>query len=97
MKYAIIGSGRIGTALARTFARKNIEVGIANSRGPETLTSLARELGSSVFPTESETREVHYLCVEQDRLVRAPLIPRCHFAMEEIQTALGDLRRLRSA
>jgi predicted dinucleotide-binding enzyme len=49
MKYAIIGSGKIGTALARTFARKNIEVGIANSRGPETLTSLARELGSSVF------------------------------------------------
>jgi glycerol-3-phosphate dehydrogenase len=26
MKYAIIGSGDIGTALARTFARKNIEV-----------------------------------------------------------------------
>jgi len=50
MKYAIIGSGKIGTALARTFARKNIEVGIANSRGPETLTSLAKELGSSVFP-----------------------------------------------
>ena len=50
MKYAIIGSGKIGAALARTFARKNIEVGIANSRGPETLTSLAKELGSSVFP-----------------------------------------------
>ena len=37
MKYATIGSGKIGTALAHTFARKNIEVGIANSRGPETL------------------------------------------------------------
>jgi predicted dinucleotide-binding enzyme len=33
MKYAIIGSGKLGAALARTFARKNIEVGIANSRG----------------------------------------------------------------
>ena len=30
MKYAIIGSGKIGTALARTFACKNIEVAIAN-------------------------------------------------------------------
>jgi predicted dinucleotide-binding enzyme len=50
MKYAIVGSGKIGTALARTFARKNIDVGIANSRGPETLTSLAKELGPSVFP-----------------------------------------------
>ena len=34
MKYAIIGSGKIGTALARAFAHKNIEVAIANSRGP---------------------------------------------------------------
>jgi NADP oxidoreductase coenzyme F420-dependent len=50
MKYAITGSGKIGAALARTFARKNIEVAIANSRGPETLASLRDELGPSVFP-----------------------------------------------
>ena len=50
MKYAIIGSGKIGTALARIFARKNIEVGVANSRGPETLASLREELGPSIFP-----------------------------------------------
>jgi predicted dinucleotide-binding enzyme len=50
MKYAIIGSGKIGTALARHFAHKNIEVAIANSRGPETLASLKKELGSSVVP-----------------------------------------------
>lgn len=50
MKYAIIGSGNIGTALARTFAQKNIEVALANSRGPETLASLAREIGAGVSP-----------------------------------------------
>jgi predicted dinucleotide-binding enzyme len=50
MTYAIIGSGKIGTALARTFPRKNIEIAIANSRGPETLLSLAEELGPSVHP-----------------------------------------------
>jgi predicted dinucleotide-binding enzyme len=50
MKYAIIGSGKIGTALARAFARKNIEVAIANSRGPATLASLREELGPSVVP-----------------------------------------------
>ena len=50
MKYAIIGSGKIGTALARVFARNNIGVGIANSRGPETLAALKEELGSSVVP-----------------------------------------------
>jgi predicted dinucleotide-binding enzyme len=54
MKYAIIGSGEIGTALARAFARKNIEVAIANSRGPETLASLREELGPSVFPQSVE-------------------------------------------
>jgi hypothetical protein len=50
MKYAIIGSGKIGSALARCFARENIEVAIANSRGPETLASLATRLGPGVYP-----------------------------------------------
>jgi predicted dinucleotide-binding enzyme len=66
MKYAIIGSGKIGTALARTFARKNIEVGIANSRGPETLASLKEELGPSVFPQsiqDAHKAEIIFLAV----------------------------------
>jgi 8-hydroxy-5-deazaflavin:NADPH oxidoreductase len=50
MKYGIIGSGKIGTALARTFARKKIDVAIANSRGPQSLAALAQELGSGVIP-----------------------------------------------
>ena len=50
MKYAIIGSGEIGAALARAFARKKIQVAIANSRGPATLASLTRELGPNVVP-----------------------------------------------
>ena len=54
MRYAIIGSGKIGTALARVFARKNIDFAIANSRGPETLTSLREELGPSVSPQSIE-------------------------------------------
>jgi 8-hydroxy-5-deazaflavin:NADPH oxidoreductase len=54
MKYAIIGSGKIGTALARVFARNNIGFAIANSRGPETLTSLREELGPSVSPQSIE-------------------------------------------
>jgi predicted dinucleotide-binding enzyme len=66
MKYAIIGSGKIGTALARTFARKNIEVAIANSRGPETLASLKEELGPSVFPQsiqDAHKAEIIFLAV----------------------------------
>jgi predicted dinucleotide-binding enzyme len=66
MKYAIIGSGRIGIALARTFARRNIEVAIANTRGPETLASLAKELGRSVVPQsiqDAYKAEVIFLAV----------------------------------
>lgn len=51
MTHAIIGSGAIGSALARQFARSNIDVLIANSRGPDSLAGLAAELGSYVTPT----------------------------------------------
>jgi predicted dinucleotide-binding enzyme len=54
MNYSIIGSGNVGTELARLFARKNIKVAIANSRGPKTLASLAKKLGSSVVPQSVE-------------------------------------------
>jgi len=50
MKYAIIGSGHVGTALARAFAHHNIEVAIANTRGPESIAALAKELGRSIVP-----------------------------------------------
>jgi predicted dinucleotide-binding enzyme len=50
MKYSIIGSGDIGTALARAFTRNDIDVAIANTRGPESLASLRKELGPNVFP-----------------------------------------------
>jgi 8-hydroxy-5-deazaflavin:NADPH oxidoreductase len=54
MKYVNIGSGQIGTALARIFARKNVEVGIANSRGPETIESLVKAVGASVHTVSME-------------------------------------------
>ena len=52
MTYAIVGSGAIGTALARQFARKAIPVRIANSRGPASIAALAKELGPSIQPAE---------------------------------------------
>jgi predicted dinucleotide-binding enzyme len=50
MTYAIVGSGNIGRALAHQFARKEIEVRVANSRGPEQVVPLRQELGDSVIP-----------------------------------------------
>jgi 8-hydroxy-5-deazaflavin:NADPH oxidoreductase len=50
MNYSIIGSGNVGTALARLSSRKNIKVGIANSPGSKTLASWTKELSPSVVP-----------------------------------------------
>jgi predicted dinucleotide-binding enzyme len=55
MTYAILGSGAIGTALARRFVAKGIDIAIANTKGQESLAGLVRELGSNVTPvTASE-------------------------------------------
>lgn len=43
LKIGIIGAGHIGSALTRHFTRLGHDVAIANSRGPETLASLAKE------------------------------------------------------
>jgi 8-hydroxy-5-deazaflavin:NADPH oxidoreductase len=44
----IIGAGRLGQAMARTARRAGRDVVIANSRGPETLTSVVSGLGEGV-------------------------------------------------
>jgi predicted dinucleotide-binding enzyme len=44
----IIGSGNIGSAIARALARAGVEATIANSRGPETLAALTEELGKAI-------------------------------------------------
>ena len=54
MTIGIIGSGAIGTAFARTLARAGIEATISNSRGPDSLKELVRELGPSI---KAGTRE----------------------------------------
>ena len=48
MSYAIVGFGMIGQALARAFARRNMEVAIASRRTPEELAPQARAIGPTV-------------------------------------------------
>lgn len=50
MTYSIIGSGSVGAALAAQFARRGMTVGIANTRGPDSIAALATELGDKVVP-----------------------------------------------
>jgi predicted dinucleotide-binding enzyme len=54
MSIGIVGSGAIGTAVARTLARVGIAATISNSRGPDSLKELVRELGPSI---KAGTRE----------------------------------------
>jgi predicted dinucleotide-binding enzyme len=46
MRIGIIGAGSMGVILARHLAKLGHEVSIANSRGPESLTALAPEIGA---------------------------------------------------
>lgn len=50
MRIGVIGSGMIGSTSSRLFVRAGHEVAIANRRGPQSLGSLAQELGPSVHP-----------------------------------------------
>jgi len=48
MRYAIIGFGKIGQALAHAFARRNIDVTVASRRPAEALAPQARAIGPNV-------------------------------------------------
>jgi len=52
MTISILGSGNIGSALARHFAQKNVPFLIANKRGPSSLEPLCKELGSHIKAVE---------------------------------------------
>jgi len=54
MNIGIIGAGSIGSAIARALARANIRSLLANSRGPDSLAGLVRDIGA---PVRAGTRE----------------------------------------
>ncbi len=56
MKIGIIGAGNIGANAAKLFVKAGHEVAIANSRGAETLTDLANEIGAQALDLEDAAR-----------------------------------------
>jgi 8-hydroxy-5-deazaflavin:NADPH oxidoreductase len=48
MNYSIIGTGKVGRTLAGFFAKAGVKVALANTRGPEAVGPIVRELGGKV-------------------------------------------------
>lgn len=66
MRYAIIGFGKIGHALARAFARNGIEVSVATTRDPASFASDAAAIGPTIVPTtlaEAVKADIVFLAV----------------------------------
>jgi 8-hydroxy-5-deazaflavin:NADPH oxidoreductase len=65
-RYAIIGFGNIGKALAKAFARNGIKVSVATTRDPESFASAAAAIGPEIIPTtmaEAVKADVIFLAV----------------------------------
>lgn len=70
----IIGAGNIGRAIATALAARGIAAVIANSRGPETLATLAAELGPSIragTPAEAAVQDMVFVAVNWSKLPEA--------------------------
>jgi predicted dinucleotide-binding enzyme len=74
MTIGIIGSGAIGSAFAWTLARAGMEATISNSRGPDSLKELVRELGPSIKAgtrEEAARADIVFIAVNWTRLPEA--------------------------
>jgi len=74
MKIGIIGAGQIGSTLTRRLRALGHEVAIANSRGPETLASLARETGAKAVRAKEAAGwgEVVIVTIPESRIPELP-------------------------
>ena len=70
-RVGIIGAGRLGQAMARTALRAGRSVVIANSRGPDSLTSVVSALGDGVSagtPDQASAAGIVVIAVPWDRV-----------------------------
>ena len=63
MDIGIIGSGNIGSILARHLKNLGHQVSIANSRGPASLAALAAETGATAVTVEQAARAQHLVII----------------------------------
>jgi 8-hydroxy-5-deazaflavin:NADPH oxidoreductase len=74
MKIGIIGAGQIGGTLARRLTALGHDVSIANSRGPESLAGLAREVGAKPVTVQQAARagDVVIVTIPMKNIPRLP-------------------------
>ena len=74
MRVGVIGAGSMGAILARHLARLGHPVSIANSRGPESLTALATEIGATAASVVDAVRaaELLILAIPTNAVVELP-------------------------
>lgn len=58
MKIGIIGAGNIGATIAQKLSAAGHDVKLANSRGPETILDLARDIGVAAVSKEHAVKDV---------------------------------------
>ena len=89
MRIGIIGSGNIGGTLARHLARLKHQVSIANSRGPESLATLAQQLGARAVTVADavEAGDVVIVSIPEKNI---PDLPRGLFAHVPDSVAVVD-------
>jgi len=75
MKIGVIGAGNMGSVLAKHFRRAGHAVAIANSRGPETLSDLARETGATAVSILEAPEGVDCLVIAVP-MKSVPLLPK---------------------
>lgn len=74
MNIGIIGSGNIGATLTRRLTALGHKVSVANSRGPESLTALARETGARAVDATEAARagEVVIVTIPEGKIPDLP-------------------------
>ena len=75
MDIGIIGSGKIGSILARQLTALGHRVSIANSRGPASLSAIAAETGAIAATVEQAARAQDVVIVSIPEAA-APQLPR---------------------
>jgi 8-hydroxy-5-deazaflavin:NADPH oxidoreductase len=74
MRIGIIGAGHIGGTLTRRFSAVGHEVSVANSRGPESLSELAKETGATPVTVQQAARagDVVVVTIPMKHIVELP-------------------------